>query len=59
LDRRLGRPQNSSGRGGEEKNSQPPQEIITIIIIKIITATTIMQTGIRGSNFNGMYVVIN
>jgi hypothetical protein len=23
LDRRLGRPQNRSGRGGEEKNSQP------------------------------------
>jgi hypothetical protein len=24
LDRRLGRPQSRSGRGGEEKNSQPP-----------------------------------
>jgi hypothetical protein len=26
LDRRLGGPQNRSGRGGEEKNSQPRQE---------------------------------
>jgi len=25
LDRRLGRPQCRSGRGGEEKNSQPPK----------------------------------
>jgi hypothetical protein len=25
LDRRLGRPQSRSGRGGEEKKSQPPQ----------------------------------
>jgi len=24
LNRRLGEPQNRSGRGGEEKNSQPP-----------------------------------
>jgi hypothetical protein len=27
LDRRLGRPQSRSGRGGEEKNSQPPPGI--------------------------------
>jgi hypothetical protein len=27
LDRRLGGPQSRSGRGGEEKNSQPPPEI--------------------------------
>jgi hypothetical protein len=27
LDRRLGGPQSSSGRGGEEKNSQPPPGI--------------------------------
>jgi hypothetical protein len=27
LDRKLGGPQNRSGRGGEEKNSQPPPEI--------------------------------
>jgi hypothetical protein len=27
LDRRLGCPQSRSGRGGEEKNSQPPPEI--------------------------------
>jgi hypothetical protein len=27
LDRRLGGPQSRSGRGGEEKNSQPPQGI--------------------------------
>jgi hypothetical protein len=26
LDRRLGGPQSRSGRGGEEKNSQPPRE---------------------------------
>jgi hypothetical protein len=26
LDRRLGGPQSRSGRGGEEKNSQPPPE---------------------------------
>jgi len=29
LDRRLGGPQSHSGRGGEEKNSQPPPEIET------------------------------
>jgi hypothetical protein len=41
LDRRLGGPQRRSGRGGEEKNSQPPpgiehlraQYIITIILL--------------------------
>jgi hypothetical protein len=27
LDRRLGRPQSRSGRGGEEQNSQPPSGI--------------------------------
>jgi hypothetical protein len=27
LDRRLGEPQSRSGRGGEEKNSQPPSGI--------------------------------
>jgi hypothetical protein len=27
LDRRMGGPQNRSGRGGEEKNSQPPSGI--------------------------------
>jgi hypothetical protein len=27
LDRRLGGPQSHSGRGGEEKNSQPPSGI--------------------------------
>jgi len=27
LDRRLGGPQNRSGRGGEERNSQPSPEI--------------------------------
>jgi hypothetical protein len=27
LDRRLGGPQSRSGRGGEEKNSQPPTEL--------------------------------
>jgi hypothetical protein len=27
LDRRLGGPQSRSGRGGEEKNSQPPQGV--------------------------------
>jgi hypothetical protein len=27
LDRRLGGPQSRSGRGGEEKNSQPPSGI--------------------------------
>jgi len=27
LDRRVGGPQSRSGRGGEEKNSQPPPEI--------------------------------
>jgi hypothetical protein len=27
LDRRLGEPQSRSGRGGEEKNSQPPPGI--------------------------------
>jgi hypothetical protein len=27
LDRMLGGPQNRSGRGGEEKNSQPPPRI--------------------------------
>jgi hypothetical protein len=27
LDRRLAGPQSRSGRGGEEKNSQPPPEI--------------------------------
>jgi hypothetical protein len=29
LDRRLGGPQSRSGRGGEEKNSQPPPETET------------------------------
>jgi len=29
LERRLGGPQSRSGRGGEEKNSQPPQGIET------------------------------
>jgi hypothetical protein len=28
MDRRLGGPQSRSGRGGEEKNSQPPPRIV-------------------------------
>jgi hypothetical protein len=32
LDRRLGGPQSLSGRGGEEKNSQPPPELEPPII---------------------------
>jgi hypothetical protein len=36
LERRLGGPQNLSGSGGEEKNSQPPP---TMAINNVITAT--------------------
>jgi hypothetical protein len=34
LDRRLGGPQSQSGRGGEEKNSQPLRIYINNIIIR-------------------------
>jgi hypothetical protein len=33
LERRLGEPQSRSGRGGEEKNSQPPPGIETAFMI--------------------------
>jgi hypothetical protein len=33
LDRRLGGPQSRSGRGGEEKNSQPPPGIDLLLLV--------------------------
>jgi hypothetical protein len=35
LDRRLGRPQNHSGRGGEDKNSQPLPRLESPIILSV------------------------
>jgi hypothetical protein len=34
LDRRLGGPQSLSGRGGEEKNSQPPPGMVSTKIFE-------------------------
>jgi hypothetical protein len=34
VDRRLGEPRSPSGRGGEEKNSQPPPGMEDIIYLK-------------------------
>jgi len=40
LDRRLGGPQSRSGRGGEEKNSQPPPGKEPWINLSFIISTT-------------------
>jgi hypothetical protein len=52
LDRRLGRPQSRSGRGGEEKNSKPPPGLEPRIIQPISQRYTDCLNGQRHEYFN-------
>jgi hypothetical protein len=60
LDRRLGRPQNHSGHGGEEKNSQPqPQPVAEPRIIQPVAQLyTTQLSRLIGIGFYVQYINI-
>jgi hypothetical protein len=49
LDRKLGGPQSRSGRGGEEKNSQPPPGIVPKNPDHVAHIPTLYRLSYRGS----------